>query len=669
MLVPSMTMMTMKRCARKSRLSAQPRYFQTAGAIGALVGTNAHTDQKLGGDGVRDGIFRGRRASTRSHDKINDHTTAIRTTTSTIAASWSNERNHFVPPFRQVFPQSTLQPFTSHRPLRSSRNAVTTMSAAPEATTTLSMTTLSMTQHRRSLASLASGGNSSSRASSSSSSTTTNPVQLTPFLLADIGEGIKEVELLQWYVQVGDVVQQFDKICEVQSDKATVEITSRYDGTVHSLQADPGGMIQVGQPLLYFSTTTTAATTDHSPLAATSSSSNPVANVDTTADTGAASYAAILEDAAATANVEERLSIPTVASQYHLRGDDDDDDHDDNHSGPAAVTVHASPAVRKLGREYGLNVATIKGTGPSGRVLKSDVITYLQEMGRWKKESLPTTTAAAADQHQQQTTTVSTDSSSSSAKIITAEQKQDEIVQLRGYNRMMVKSMTAALQTPHMCFGDEILVDQLLSMRQQLNGGTDAPIATHKTKISLLALLIKAVSCALSDHPNVNAVVHSVEDCTFVQRCDHNIGVAMDTPRGLVVPVLAQCQNKSVTEIQNELNRFKTMAVTGKFTTEDLQDATFTVSNIGSVGAGTYMQPVLAPPALAMGAWGRVKTLPRYRANDDDAAAAAVIYPASVLTVTWAADHRFLDGATLGRFHCRFQQYVEQPFTILAKLR
>jgi 2-oxoisovalerate dehydrogenase E2 component (dihydrolipoyl transacylase) len=485
---------------------------------------------------------------------------------------------------------------------------------------------------------------------------------LTPFLLADIGEGIKEVELLQWYVVPGDVVQQFDKICEVQSDKATVEITSRYDGIVVQLAGEPGSMLQVGQPLLYLrqeqqqdSTTTSGSSALHPP------------NADTPTLSFASGYN-MLQDTTLSLTGEQRLSIPTVASQFHLRGDDDDDDVDPVHH--HAHHFQASPAVRKLGREYGLDVSTIKGTGPAGRVLKTDVITYLQELGRWK--------GPTAHEQQSSDSTAGTMSGTGAAASgqpppIAAVAEQDEIIQLRGYSRMMVKSMTAALQTPHMCFGDEVNVDALMETRIQLNNGLLVSSATTMTptKISLLALLVKAVSCALTDHPAVNSVVHNVDECSILQRRDHNIGIAMDTVRGLVVPVIRQCQIKSVTEISAALEQFKTIAgTTGKFAADDLADATFTVSNIGSVGAGTYMQPVLAPPALAMGALGRVKTLPRYRRDSTtNDLLTDEIYPASILTVTWAADHRFLDGATLGRFHCSFQRYVEHPVTMLARLK
>lgn len=514
--------------------------------------------------------------------------------------------------------------------------------------------------------------NSNATRSRSSASATTTSAPLTPFLLADIGEGIKEVELLQWYVAVGDAVQQFDRVCEVQSDKATVEITSRYDGVVASLTAgEVGCMVQVGQPLLHLRT---AAASTTSAAAFSDNATAPALPSGKLHDTHATATTA------ATMSGEARLSIPTIASQYHLASDDDDDGNGDGSSSSSssstrtAASLHASPAVRKLGRDYGVDVATVRGTGPAGRVLKADLVTYLKEQGRWKG-----TQQEQQQQQQQQeqepveSVTAISDMTPTTAALPHSVEARDEIIQLRGYSRLMVKSMTAALETPHMCFGDEVVVNELLATRRQLNAAAAAAASGSNAStpppmnISLLALLVKAISCALSDHPVVNAVQHSVADCSIRQRCDHNIGIAMDTPRGLIVPVVRQCQIKSVADIQRALDRLKAVASAagGSFGSDDLADATFTVSNIGSVGAGTYMQPVLAPPALAMGALGRIKVVPRFR----DEADVMSVYAASVLTVTWAADHRFLDGARLGRFHRSFAGYVERPITMLARLK
>ena len=478
-----------------------------------------------------------------------------------------------------------------------------------------------------------------------------------PFLLADIGEGILEVELLQWFVREGDAIRQFDKVCEVQSDKATVEITSRYDGIVAQLTGGAvGDLVRVGQPLLMMQVETAVGSDEWSTSRDSMESSSLTSAVD---------YA------------DERLHIPTIGSQFHLSSDDDEDtnktdgvsttDSSPFTGGGSASKYQASPAVRKLGAEYKIDLSTIRPSGPSGRLLKSDVVTYLQEQGLWRVTTMSGDHGNSLGVLQSPAAQLETDSTTTS--IPSNGPKQDEIIQLKGYNRLMVQTMTASLQIPHMGFSDELIVNKLLDSRKDLNSSMEA----GSTNISLLVFLTKAASLALAEYPMVNAQVHSAADYQVKLKTDHNIGIAMDTPRGLVVPVLKQVQTKSLLELQEELNMLKQLAAASQLAPEHLSDGTFTLSNIGSMGCGTYMQPVIVSPQLAMGAIGSIRTLPRFASDMDGtmttADVASRVVAAQVLTVSWAGDHRFLDGATLARFHKSFKRYVEHPVHMLAHLK
>ena len=503
-------------------------------------------------------------------------------------------------------------------------------------------------------------------ASSATAAATDDSNDMYPFLLADIGEGIKEVELLQWFVQPGDTIHQFDKICEVQSDKATVDITSRYDGTVAKLSGDVGEMVQVGSPLLYFEGTAGAsggrsAASSASTATAEDSPSPPQDSDRMLQDTVS------LEDG----NEDERLHIPSVATHFTLPSDGSTaaaaaagatTDGQPQQQTQTGKKFLSSPAVRKLGKEYNIDLSTIHATGPSGRLLKSDVISYLKQLGRWKGEPDRSAPATATPSVRLQQATQDADIESSSAG-----DENYEIVTLKGYNRLMMKSMTAALQIPHMCFGDEFQVDNLVTCRQRLK-------ALHEN-VSFLIFFIKALSLALKEYPTVNATVHDpAEECQLKVYKNHHIGVAMDTPRGLVVPVLRNVDSKSLLQLQTDLDHLKDLAKETKLTPEHLHGPTFTLSNIGSIG-GTYMQPVLVPPQIAMGAIGQIQRLPRFVVDSTNSAAAAAagssseVYSASIMHVTWAADHRFLDGATLARFNAAFKAYVENPDHMLAHLK
>jgi 2-oxoisovalerate dehydrogenase E2 component (dihydrolipoyl transacylase) len=237
---------------------------------------------------------------------------------------------------------------------------------------------------------------------------------LTPFLLADIGEGIAEVELLQWYIAPGSHVSQFDRLCQVQSDKASVEITSRYDGVVRELCAEVGGVVKVGEPLCFMET-------------------------DVQKD--------VLNNGG-----EERLSVPSVASDYSSVYEEESVREEVPLSMPresSAGKVLSSPAVRKLGKEHGIDISTIKGSGPNGRVVKSDLLKLIHPDGM----------AMNADSSIELKTT----NVMSSSNILQTE--QDEIIPIRGYHRLMVKSMTSSLSIPHMVYTDEINVTSLQTLR------------------------------------------------------------------------------------------------------------------------------------------------------------------------------------------------------------
>jgi len=143
----------------------------------------------------------------------------------------------------------------------------------------------------------------------------------------------------------------------------------------------------------------------------------------------------------------------------------------------------------------------------------------------------------------------------------------------------------------------------------------------------------------------------------------HNISLAIDTPRGLAVPNIKHCERKTIWEIAVELNRLADAGKQGTFGKEDMANGTFSLSNIGAIGGGTYMKPIIFPPQVAIGAIGQIRKLPRY---DEESASIAV---RSVMNFSWAADHRVIDGATMARFSNRLKEFLECPSLMLAELR
>jgi 2-oxoisovalerate dehydrogenase E2 component (dihydrolipoyl transacylase) len=142
-----------------------------------------------------------------------------------------------------------------------------------------------------------------------------------------------------------------------------------------------------------------------------------------------------------------------------------------------------------------------------------------------------------------------------------------------------------------------------------------------------------------------------------VYRKAHNIGIAMDTPQGLIVPNIKNCEEKSVFEIAKELNDLQSRAKEGKLSTADLTGDTFSLSNIGAIG-GTYARPVIVPPKVAIGALGRMQTLPRFDAKGN-------VVPVNIINVSWSADHRVVDGAAIANFSNLMIKYLQNPETML----
>ncbi|KAF1334841.1 Lipoamide acyltransferase component of branched-chain alpha-keto acid dehydrogenase complex, partial [Globisporangium splendens] len=454
-----------------------------------------------------------------------------------------------------------------------------------------------------------------------------------PFKLADIGEGIAEVEVLQWFVKEGDSIKQFQNVCEVQSDKATVEITSRYDGVVKKVHYKLGEMAKVGSTLIDIDVDeATAAAFEAS--AASSNKSSPVSPVPRRASpTPVAPKKQAAPVAVAVPVVEVSPVSPLRdAAARQQRGSDD--------------RVLTSPSVRRLAKEHGIDLLEVVGTGPDGRLLKEDLLEHIRMLA-----SQPKVDASAASTATTAAAAVSSATSASASYL-----EQDVVVALSPMQKMMVKSMNAALQIPHFGYADEIQMDALYQLRNDLK-----PLAEQRgIKLSFMPFIIKAASLALKRYPSLNATV-SADETSVTYVAAHNISVAMDTPAGLIVPNVKDVQNKSILQIAEELNRLQTLATAGKLTPADLTGGTFSISNIGSIG-GTYMSPVILLPQVAIGAIGKIQTLPRFL---EDGVSVA---PVRVMNVSWSGDHRVIDGATMARFSNQWKQYLETPVAMLSEM-
>ncbi|KAK9059166.1 hypothetical protein SSX86_021785 [Deinandra increscens subsp. villosa] len=415
--------------------------------------------------------------------------------------------------------------------------------------------------------------------------------------LAQTGEGIAECELLKWFVKEGDEVEEYQRLCEVQSDKATIEITSRYQGKVVQFLHVPGDIVKVGETLLSIS----------------------------------------VDDSQVAPDVGE-LSSPT---SQPIEPSKESSELTKSQEGESLST----PAVRNLAKQHGIDLNDVPGTGKHGRVQKEDVLSYAANLKTKPATVDPSSVKPTFDEPEQVPQPVAYESL-----------HQDKTLPIRGYQRAMVKSMTAAATIPHFHYIEEINCDKLAKLKDAFQKQNSDP----SIKFTFMPVLIKSLSMALTAHPLLNSNFN-LEKYEVNLKGSHNIGIAMATPVGLVVPNIKNVQSLSILEITKELARLQKLAKENKLNPEDIRGGTITLSNIGAIG-GKSGSPLINVPEVAIIALGRTQKVACF--SDD-----GTVYPVSLMTANIAADHRILDGATVARFCNEWKKLIEKPELILLHTR
>ncbi|EFC48345.1 dihydrolipoamide branched chain transacylase E2 [Naegleria gruberi] len=431
--------------------------------------------------------------------------------------------------------------------------------------------------------------------------TTNSNKKVVPFLLADIGEGITKVEVVKWFIKEGDHIEQFQNVAEVMSDKANVEISSRFDGIVKKLCYKVGDIANVGAPLIEIEVADSTA----SPTASTPSSTSTTETKTTTTTSSSTSCSS--------SDLAEASFGKTLTT----------------------------PAVRRIARENNIDLTKVQATGRNGRVLKEDVLSYLENPTKHTEKQSEKVAAVP-----EQTTTAAP-----STPVV-----GDRREPVRGLMRTMIKTMNAATKVPHFGYKDEVYVDNLMTLRNHLKKTAER----QGVKLSYMPFIIKAVSLALKEYPVLNSSL-SEDESEIIYKGEHNIGVAMDTPNGLLVPNIKSVQNKSILEIAAELNRLQELGKQGKLGSNDLRGGTFTLSNIGTIG-GTYADPILSIPEVCIGAIGMIKKTATFDSHNN-------VVPKHIMYMSWAADHRVVDGATMARFSNVWKEYLENPDNFIVALK
>ena len=424
------------------------------------------------------------------------------------------------------------------------------------------------------------------------------------FKLPDLGEGIHEGEVLAVLVEVGQEVKEGDIILEVETDKAAVEIPSPFTGRVEEIFVKPGDIVNVGDTLMSFA---------NGEAAEEIKEEKPARETIAPAEAGSS----------------------TVVSSLDAR------------AGP----VPASPSTRRLARELGVDLHLVKPTGPAGLVTAEDVRNFATQ---GKVESAPPEIAAS--------TQVEITSPMVSEPTLPDFMKwgQVERIPFRSIRRATSKQMALAWSNiPHVNSQDVIDISKLETFRQKHKGEIEA----IGGKLSLTVFILKAVATALKTYPNFNATLDTANSEIIIKHY-YNIGVAVNTDSGLIVPVVRDVDRKSIKELAIELTDLVQRTRARKTTVEEMQGGTFTITNAGAMGGG-FFAPIINYPEVAILGVGQARMQPVVREKDKGN---FVVVPRLMMPAVLCIDHRVLDGADAIKFLKVLIETLEDPDELLMSM-
>ncbi|MEK6644546.1 MAG: 2-oxo acid dehydrogenase subunit E2 [Planctomycetota bacterium] len=438
------------------------------------------------------------------------------------------------------------------------------------------------------------------------------------FKLPDLGEGIHEAQIVNVMIKQGDSVKADQMVMEVETDKASVELPVPYGGVIESLNVKVGDTVKVGMVL----------------LSVADGSAAPAARA--TAETRAVSAPAASVAAPAKARAPESAMVsPRAAAvaEAPVHGE-----------GP----IPAAPAVRRIAREAGVDLRQVHGTGPGGRIVREDVERFVRSANGGSAPTAPARSSAP-----------STSRPAATAMSVPAEAmpdfaqwgpvRREALPQIRKtIARQMVRSVTTI---PHVTHCDEVDVTDLEQFRKEQG----AIFESKGAKLTLTAFVVKAVAGALRQFPNLNASYDEAAGEMVFKDYVH-IGVAVDSPKGLMVPIIRDADRKGLMTISKEMKELADKAREFKLDIAQMRGGSFTVTNVGALG-GTMSTPIINYPEVAILGMGKLDWKPVVRDGQ--------IVARKVLPLFLSFDHRVIDGAEGARFIRAVMEFLESPLNLL----
>jgi len=516
------------------------------------------------------------------------------------------------------------------------------------------------------------------------------------FKLPDIGEGLAEGEIVRWLVAVGDTVEEDQPLVEVMTDKATVEVPSPHAGTVAELRAAEGDIIAIGTTILVFGDVaadgTAAAPTELAPEAAAPAPA-PVLE-EPTAAAAAAETKPVVDERGSEVSADELEMAREVAKAERVAAESSGDRKP--WDAPAIPGGAVAPAARRLAGELGVDVAQVTGTGPRGLVTKDDVRALAsgdavaaaptapapEQVVATEVTAEPAVDEAAAAAPAAEPVIVDVEPPAARAEAPATEEDTatevaapegaapadaateaaateaaatedtgpgaEERIPLRGLRRTIANRMLHATTTvPHYTYVEEVDMTEVVALRTQAK----PQAAERGVKLTYLPFIIRALVLALQDHPYVNSMLDADAGEIVLKRY-YNIGIATDTERGLMVPVLKDADQRDLFDLAAEITRLSTEAREGKIKLEDLQGGTFTISSTGNIG-GLLATPVINVPEVAILGVTAIRERPVVRNGE--------IAIRHMVNLSMSCDHRVVDGAIAALFIRDLAKLLEDP--------
>lgn len=447
------------------------------------------------------------------------------------------------------------------------------------------------------------------------------------FALPELGEGLHEGRISKWLVKPGDKIEEDDAVAEVENDKSLVELPSPVGGTIKELKVSEGTTSVVGDVLL------TIEVEGEIPEHARSQQADADASQEDESgksDDANSSSSDKKEDAGQDEK-KEKVDKSQAANQASSEQSAESSAHD----------VLATPGVRKYAREAGVDIANVTGTGNHGKVTKDDVDSF---KAGGSKES----TGQAADKSEAA-------SSTSKDQPERAGAEPEERVALPMIRQAIARAMVKSAYTaPHVTLMDEVDVTELVKFRQEMK-----PVMEQRgIKITYLPFIVKAMIAALRKYPQVNASFDEEQQELVLKRYYH-IGIATDTERGLLVPVVRHADQKSMWTIAEDINDLASRGRAGKLQSSEMRGSTVSITNIGSAG-GMFFTPIINYPEVAILGVGRISEKPIIKDGE--------FAVGKLMALALSFDHRVVDGALGQNFLNEIKRLLENPRLLLLEV-